>query len=103
MAEKDTRSDLTKRKFEPFSDWKPAKQSSRETSSLDTVLGETVESAKRSLESLIKIVEPYAEGADVKVKKMAESLESTASKSSKEAREYLAKALETIAEKIKPD
>jgi hypothetical protein len=103
MGEKDAKSDLLKRKFGPISDWKPATQSSLGSSSLDKILNETVESAKNSLESLVKTLEPLTEGADEKVKKMAASLESTASKSSKEAREYLAKALETIAEKIKPD
>jgi hypothetical protein len=101
MAEKNSKEDLLKKKFEPISDWKPCKPASG-TDGLETYVSDAIDSAQKGLESLMKSVEPLKEQADANVKKMAASLEVTAEQSSKEAREWLAKTLEGLAEKIKP-
>lgn len=88
--------ELWKRKYEPFSDWRPASGSYR--SVLEDPLGE----AQRLTQSLKGILEPFAEDAKGKIKEMAAVLEEIASKSSTETRTVLAKTLESIAEKIKP-
>ena len=95
-------SELWKRKFEPISDWKPAPQTSRDSgakSLFEDVLGE----AQKARESLKKALEPFSDDAKGKIKEMASVMEEVASKSSKEARSFLAKTLESVAEKIKPD
>jgi hypothetical protein len=94
-------SELWKRKFEPISDWKPASQawtSDGVKSLLDDALGE----AQKAAESLKKRLEPFSDDAKSKIKEMASVLDDVASKSSKEARSFLAKTLESVAEKIKP-
>jgi hypothetical protein len=88
--------ELWKRKYEPFSDWRPASGSYR--SVLEDPLGE----AQRLKQSLKSILEPFAEDAKEKIKEMAVVLEEMASKSSTETRTVLAKTLESIAGKIKP-
>ena len=89
-------SELWKRKFEPISDWKPAPRTSGNSgggskSPFDEAFGE----AQKAKESLKKILKPISDVAKEKIKEMA-------SKSSKEARSFLAKTLESVAEKIKP-
>ena len=88
--------ELWKRKYEPFSDWKPASTSSR--SVLDDPLGE----AQRLTESLRKTLEPLAGEAKGKILEMASVVVEVAGKSSNETRSLLAKTLESLAEKIKP-
>ena len=98
MAERNSKEDLLKKKFGPISDWKPKEQ----TSGLETFVSDAIDNAQKGLESLIKSVELLTDEADARIKKMATSLESTAGQSSKEAREWMAKTLEGLAEKIKP-
>ncbi|AFM25933.1 hypothetical protein [Desulfomonile tiedjei] len=85
-----------RRKFEPFTNWRPASSSSR--SIIDDTLGE----AQRLAESLKSTLEPLADNAVDKVKALASTLEDLAGKSSHETRGFLAKTLESIAERIKP-
>jgi hypothetical protein len=88
--------EIWKRKFEPFSSWRPTSGSSR--SILDDTLGE----AQRLAESLKSTLEPLADNAVDKIKAIASTVEEMAGKSSQETRGFLAKTLESIAEKIKP-
>jgi hypothetical protein len=96
MNQKSEGSDLWKRKYEPFSDWRPATTSSR------SLLEDSLREAQNLKETLKNTLEPLAGDAKVKIKEMASVLEEVASKSSKETRSFLAKSLESIAEKIKP-
>jgi uncharacterized protein with gpF-like domain len=100
MTENNSNPELLKRKFEPISDWKPAESTS---SNVDKMISEAVKTAQKSLESLGKSLEPYSEEATNKIKEMASSLDGVVGKSSKEARSWLSKTLETLAEKVKPD
>jgi hypothetical protein len=102
MDNDDFRSELLRRKFEPVSDWRPAEESSDVTQTLTSLFGETVEQAQKRKEAWEKALGPLAEEAGTKVKDMARFLEGAAVKSSKDARSFLAKALEAMAEKIKP-
>ncbi|MBI4962700.1 MAG: hypothetical protein HY913_05425 [Desulfomonile tiedjei] len=88
--------ELWKRKYEPFSDWRPASTSSK--SVLEDPLGE----AQRLTESLRKTLEPLAGEAKGKILEMASVVVEVAGKSSNETRSLLAKTLESLAEKIKP-
>ncbi len=96
-------SELLKRKFEPVSDWKPATSRSATSATLEKILRDTVGTAQTSLESLEKTLEPYTDEASAKIKDIASGLDSAVGKSSKEARTWLSKTLETLAEKVKPD
>lgn len=100
MGDNDKQSDLLKRKFEPVSDWKPAEQSS---GGVEGAIKEAIKSVQKSLQSLEKQLEPYSEEATTKIKEMTSSLDGVVGKSSKDARSWLAKTLETLAEKVKPD
>jgi hypothetical protein len=100
MTEKNSNSDLLKRKFEPISDWKPAETSS---SGVDKMIGDAVKTVQKNLETLGKTLEPYSDEATNKIKDMASSLDGVVGKSSKDARSWLAKTLETLAEKVKPE
>ncbi len=104
MEDKDrvSRSDLLKRKFEPISDWRPAKSEPSIVSGIRSVLSDALEEAQKVKETLEKVLEPFSEDAKKKIKNAASILEETASKSSGEARSFLAKTLEALAEKIKP-
>ena len=95
-------SELWKRKFEPISDWKPAPQTSGNSGGSKSLFDEAFGEARKAKESLKKILEPFSEKAKGKIKEMASALDEVAGKSSKEARSFLAKTLESIAEKIKP-
>lgn len=99
MSEKDTMSEILKRKFGPISDWKPAAQSGSAGQALKSILNE----AQKGMESLEKLLDPLADDAKAKIKDAAATIEEVAAKSSKEARGFLARALETVAQKIKPD
>ena len=95
-------SELWKRKFEPITDWKSAPQNSGNSggskSGFDGAFGE----AQKPKESLNKILESFSDGAKGKIKEMALVLDEVASMGSKEARSFLAKTIESVAEKIKP-
>ncbi len=95
-------SELWKRKFEPISDWKPAPQTSGISNGAKSLFDEAFGEAQKAKESLKKILEPFSDEAKGKIKEMASVLDDVASKSSKEARSFLAKTLEAVAEKIKP-
>ena len=96
MNSTDQGPELWKRKFEPFSDWRPASSPFRAV--LEDPLGE----AQKLKDSLRKTLEPLAVDAKDKIKEMAAVLDEMAAKSSTETRAFLAKTLESIAEKIKP-
>jgi len=96
MNQKNEGPELWKRKYEPFSDWRPA------ASSFRSVLEDSLGEAQKFGESLKKTLEPLAEDALVKIKEMAVVIEEVAGKSSKETRAFLAKTLASLAEKIKP-
>jgi len=96
MSEKSQGQELWKRKYEPFSDWRPA------PSSYKSVIEDSLKEAQKLKDTLKKTLEPFAEDAMGKIKEMASVLEEVASKSSIETRVFLAKTLESIAEKIKP-
>lgn len=96
MNQKNEGPELLKRKYEPFSDWRPAAGAYR------SVLEDPVGEAQKFKESLKKTLEPLAEDALVKIKEMAVVIEEVASRSSKETRSFLAKTLTSLAEKVKP-
>jgi hypothetical protein len=95
-------SEFWKRKYEPISDWKPAPQTSGISEGAKSLFDEALGEAQKATESLKKILEPFSDDAKSKIKEMASVLDDAASKSSKEARSFLAKTLESVAEKIKP-
>jgi len=94
--------ELWKRKFEPISDRKSTEQTSGSSgdpkSGFDEVLGE----AQKANTSLHTILETLSDEAKGKIKETASVLDGMASKSAKEARSFLAKTLESVAERIKP-
>jgi hypothetical protein len=94
--------ELLSRKHEPFTDWQPAKEQSDVTQGLKNLLNDTVDQAHKTKEALEKKLEPFTEEAGAKIKEFATLIEDVASKSSKEARSFIAKTLETVAQKIKP-
>lgn len=102
MSDEKFRSELLMRKFEPVSDWKPAGEKADITQTLKSIFNETVEQAQKRKESLEKALGPLTDDAWTKIKDMAALMEDTTVKSSKEARSFLAKTLEAMAEKIKP-
>jgi len=95
-------SELWKKQFEPITDWKPASQTSGNSDSSKSMLDEAFGEAQKAKESLKRILEPFSDKAKDKIKETASVLDEMASKSSKEARSFLAKTLESVAEKIKP-
>ncbi len=90
------------RKFEPVSDWKPAREGSDITQTFKSIFNETLEEAQKRKEDLERALGPMALEAWIKIQGMAGFLEDTTIKSSKEARSFLAKTLEAVAEKLKP-
>ncbi len=96
------REELVNRKYEPFSDWRPAKEQSEVTQALKNLVNGTVEQAQKTKETLEKKLEPFTDEAGAKIKEFAALIEDVASKSSKDARSFIAKALENVAQKIKP-
>ena len=100
MAVKDPGEELWKRSYGPISDWKPAAPGSGEGRS---VLGGAVEEVYKLRDSVARILEPLSEDAREKIKEVAHVVDDLAGRSSREARSLLAKTLETIAEKIKPN
>jgi hypothetical protein len=99
MAENESITEILKRKYEPFTDWKPVCQCK---SAGGGFLDEALEEAKKGKESIEKFLEPLTEDARKKIRDAASTIEEVAEKSSREARSFLAKSLETLAGKIKP-
>jgi hypothetical protein len=95
-------SELWKRKFEPITDWKPAPQSSGNSGGSKSGFNEAFGEAQRLKGSLNKVLESFSDGAKGKIKEMALVLDEVANKGSREARSFLAKTIESLAEKIKP-
>jgi len=102
MDDDKLRSELLMRKFEPVSDWKPAGKKSDITQTFKSIFNETLEEAQKRKEVLERALGPMALEAWTKIQDMAGFLEDTTIKSSKEARSFLAKTLEAVAEKLKP-
>lgn len=102
MDEKQKGSELWKKKFDPVSDWKPARGTSAASSSPRAVLEEALEGIGKGKEALTKMLEPFSDEAKTRIKEMAGVLDDVASKSSNEARSFLANILGAMAEKIKP-
>ncbi|MEW6140209.1 MAG: hypothetical protein AB1733_18450 [Thermodesulfobacteriota bacterium] len=102
MKDDKFRSELLKRKFGPISDWKPARDKFDVTEALKSIFNETLEQAQKRREALEKALGPLTEEAGGKIKEMARFLEESATKSSHEARSFLAKTLQAMADKIKP-
>jgi hypothetical protein len=94
--------DLLKRKFEPFTDYRPVEPGSSGVFGLKGLFNETLGQAQKTREAFEKRLEPYTEEAGVKVKEFAASIEDIALKSSSEARSFIARTLEALAQKIKP-
>jgi hypothetical protein len=95
-------SELWKGKFEPISDCKPASQASGNSGGPKSLFDEAFGGAQKAKESLKKILEPFSDRAKGKIKETASVLDEMASRSSKEARSFFSKTLESVAEKIKP-
>jgi len=102
MSEKQTGSELWKKKFKPVTDWKPAGGMSGWSSGPRALLGEALEEFGKGKDALAKRLEPLSEEAKTKLKDTIKVLDDVASKSSTEARSFLAKHLSAMAEKIKP-
>jgi len=102
MSEKQTESELWRRKFEPISDWRPAGGTWGAPSGPRAVLEEALEGIGKGKDALTKMLEPFSEEAKVKIKDMIGVLDEVASKSSTEARSFLANLLQGMAEKIRP-
>jgi hypothetical protein len=95
-------SELWRRKFEPVTDWRPARQTSSSTDASKSVLGDPLGNAQKAAESLVKALQPIATEARDKIKDVTSALDEAAGKSSVEVRSFIAKTLESMAEKIKP-
>jgi hypothetical protein len=102
MDEKQTESELWRRKFEPISDWKPAAGTSGASSGPRAALEEALEGIGKGKDAVTKMLEPFSEEAKTKIKDMVGVLDDVASKSSTEARSFLANILGAMAEKIRP-
>ncbi|MBI5252489.1 MAG: hypothetical protein HY912_23590 [Desulfomonile tiedjei] len=102
MNEKQTGSELWRRKFEPVTDWKPASESSGAYSGPRAMIEDALAGIGKSKDALTKALEPFSEEARTKIKDMVGVLDDVASKSSTEARSFLANILAVMAEKIKP-
>ena len=87
--------ELWKRKFEPITNWKPAPQTSQNSGVTKSPAGESFGEDQTPKGSLKKILEVFSDEAKGKIKEMA-------GKGSKEARVFLAKTIESVAEKIRP-
>ncbi len=95
-------SELLRRKFEPVTDWRPAPQTERGAEGSRSVFEEAVENAQKAAESFMKALGPIALEARDKIKEVTSGLDDAASKSSVEVRNFVAKTLASMAEKIKP-
>lgn len=102
MTDEKLLKELLKRKFDPVSDWRPAKSASL-ADRLRSTFGETVEDAQELVDALEKALDPLTDEAKSRMKEAASLVGEAAAKSSKEARSLLAKALQTLADKVKPE
>lgn len=100
MADKTQGEELWKRKFGPVSDWKPATSCSCGSRS---VIGGAIDEVSKAKESVAKLLEPLSEDAKEKIKEVVRIVDDLAGRSTREARSLMARTLETIAEKIKPE
>lgn len=101
MEEKDF-SEILKRKFSPITDYKPASERSSATASFRAFVSDVLDEVQKGGESLGKVVSPYTDEASRRIGEISNAIEDVASKSSSDARSFLAKVLESAAEKIKP-
>ncbi|MCA1961169.1 MAG: hypothetical protein LDL33_10250 [Desulfomonile sp.] len=102
MGEKKTETELWRRKFEPVTDWKPAAGMSSPSSGTRALIEEALEGLGKSKDALTKILEPFSEDAKTKIKDLVGNVEEIASKSSTEARTFLANILGALEQKIRP-
>jgi len=102
MNEKKTESELWRKKFEPVTDWKPAAGTSGASSGPRALIEEALEGLGKSKDAVAKMLEPFSEDAQTKIKDMAGVVEEVASKSSSEARTFLANILGALEQKIRP-
>jgi len=86
MDEKQTGSDLWKRKFKPITDWRPAGGMSGWASGSRALLEDALEGLGKGKDALAKKLEPLGEEAKIKIKDSIKVMEDVASKSSVEAR-----------------
>jgi hypothetical protein len=97
-VEKPDLSELLKRKFEPVSDWRPAKESSGPLNSVKGV----VSALEKTLQTVEQALGPFSDDARARMREVVTTVGDVADKSSTEARSALSKALSVLAEKIKP-
>jgi vacuolar-type H+-ATPase subunit H len=86
------------RKFERISD--PPPEAEQDT--IEKLLKTAVSEARRILETIEKNAQPYSSEARTALGQAAAHIEQVASKSSTEARTFLAGFLEEVAKRIKP-
>ena len=94
--------ELWRRKFEPISDRKSTVQTSGNSVDSKEMFNEALDETQKDGTPLKKMLEALSDEAKGKIKETASVLDEMASKSSREARSFLAKTLESVAEKIKP-
>ena len=102
MNAQNQESELWRRKFEPVTDWRPASGASSGTGDSKSVFEDPLAQAQKAAVSLVKMLEPIAVEARDKIKDVTSVLDEAVGKSSTEARSFVAKTLEAMAEKIKP-
>jgi hypothetical protein len=102
MDDEKLRAELLKRKFEPVSESRRGTDWNDITQTLRSLFNETLEQAQIRKEALEKSMGPLTDETVAKIKDMASFVEETATKSSQEARSFLARVLEAMADKIKP-
>ncbi len=95
-------SELWQRKFEPITDWKTSVQTSENSGVSKLLVDESFGKSQKPTGSLKRILEACSDEAKGKIKEMASVLDDVAGKSSKKVRSFLAKTIESVAEKIKP-
>jgi len=103
MNKPNKESELWRRKFEPVTDWRPASGASPSVGDAKSVFEDSLAQAQKAALSLVKMLEPIAVEARVKIKDVTSVLDEAVGKSSVEARSFVAKTLEAMAKKIKPE
>jgi ribosomal protein L22 len=102
MSNEKQESELWRRKFEPVTDWRPASGASSCTESSKTAVEERLAQAQKAAESFVKILESIAVEARDKIKDVTSVLDEAVGRSSGDVRSFVAKALEGMADRIKP-
>lgn len=102
MEEKDF-SEILMRKFKPITDYKPASEGSSSADKLAHFVRDVLDEVQKGGESLGKVMSPYTDEAKQRISELSGAVEEAASKSSAEARSFLAKVLESAAKRIKPE